>query len=147
MNRRGVWMGVLIATAVPVHAAMADEPEGAVGRCADAVKAVLQANPSQTEQVLEELKVRDPATYERVHQALTLQQRMEAIIDQFRNGGISEETARAQLVPLVMEQLDGELATLDAAIAETRTRLETLERQRQDPEGTIASRIDRLLGN
>lgn len=95
---------------------------------------------------LERLKKENPSLYKARKAALEGQDRINEIVSSFRQGKSSLQEAQRHLYPLVKEQLQQELRTLDERIARLEKTLDSLRKAKRNPDLLVKKRVGELLG-
>jgi biopolymer transport protein ExbD len=95
---------------------------------------------------LEFLKTNDPQEYKKRKDTYERQDKINQILDSFRKGSISSKQAEQSLYPLVKDDMQGYISTLDTQIEHLEKRLDSLKKAKRDPNMLIKERINQMLG-
>ena len=98
------------------------------------------------ESKLESFKEQNPQLYEKMKARIETQKQINEILGAFYAKEVTPEDARAQLEPLVQEQINSEEGDLQARISAMERQLSELRLMQEDPDLAIQRRIDLLLG-
>lgn len=97
---------------------------------------------------LEDLKENNPEEYKKEIARQAHSKKITAIVASMRNYEITKKEAKAQLKPLVEQEINmGErLAQIDQEIEQIEARLKVLKAQKADPDSIVDEQINNYLG-
>ena len=95
---------------------------------------------------LETLKKTNPQLYQKKKNDIENKAKIKAIVASFREGKISSSQAESQLSPLVKQQMQDYIKSLDDRIARLQKKLDFYKKAKVNPDLLIKKRIDELLG-
>lgn len=95
---------------------------------------------------LERLKNIDPKLYEQRKKDLERQAKINAILNDFHQGKLTDGQSESQLFPLVKEELDLEIRGLGDKIKRLEKQLVFMRSAKQNPDVLIKKRIGQMMG-
>jgi len=101
---------------------------------------------NRQEKELEMLKKTNPQLYQKKKNDIENKAKIKAIVASFREGKISSSQAESQLSPLVKQQMQDYIKSLDDRIARLQKKLDFYKKAKVNPDLLIKKRIDELLG-
>lgn len=109
-------------------------------------KEMEQRQKEWQEQELEFLKRQNPQEYEKRKKIDARQEKIAEIVNSWRENRIALTEAERQLYPLVKEDLQDYLSSLDSEITRLEKRSDFLKKVKKDPAILIQKHIGQLLG-
>lgn len=109
-------------------------------------KQMQQQYEKTRQEELERLKKMDPKLHEQHQRDLQRQTKINAILQEFRQGKLTDTQSENQLFPLMKEELNLEINGLDDRIKRLEKQLAFMRSARQNPDVLIKKRIDQMLG-
>lgn len=109
-------------------------------------ESMMQKTKKMQDEELEALKKINPEFYKTRKDALDKMDTINAIISSFYEKKISESQAKAQLYPLVKQDLAETINNLDKLIAALEKKLQFYRDAKRDPSLLVNKRIDEMLG-
>jgi hypothetical protein len=141
-----VWNGLAFAGEPPAPPQAQQRQDGQQKQQEEYWKQMQQQYEKTQQEELERLKKMDPKLYEQRQRDLQRQTKINAILQEFHQGKLTDAQCESQLFPLIKEELGPEISGLEARIQRLEKQLAFTRSAKQNPDLLIKKRIGQMLG-
>ena len=136
----------ILSAPTPAAEAETNGPGPEFGTPEEQVKKVNEQIRKQREEMLQRMKEVSPDIYQQTLKMQERQERIDKILEAFRQNTLSAEDAERRLAPLVREEIREQAAAQNEEIRRLENRLSQLRQAKDNPEKLVKKRVDQMLG-